>query len=38
MLRNIRTNPEKPNLYVSDQDWDRFVRNKKTTLLDIINE
>jgi CRISPR-associated protein Cpf1 len=27
MLKNIKANSEKPNLYISDEDWDYFLEN-----------
>lgn len=38
MLENIKVNSERPNLFVSNSDWDTYLWRKKISLLDIIYE
>jgi hypothetical protein len=39
MLENIKVNSEKPNLYISDEDWDNFTQDRKiNNLLELIND
>ena len=38
MLENIKVNSERPNLFISNSDWDKYLWRKKISLLDIIYE